>query len=302
MSETRDNRTTARCVIAWSKALFTPLALAFLAYFFWINQETLISIYSEGRLLNFSLVVVCWIALHCISPLFTRLALRALGTSVDYRTALRIHVSRLPAKYLPGGVWHSVARAADYRETGIVSAQVIRYLVLENLVIVSVALGIGSAFALQATSNRYAVVTIVAIMLVAWLLLLLLPRLSRLGLVPGGVSATSAYARSILVIAAYWCLAGMSFALFVMALPALHISVSPVIAGGIYLFSWGVGYLAIFAPQGLGVAEAVSGMLLGGQVDLGSLIVVLLGFRLLMAVADIATWLIYSLVFRKARP
>lgn len=301
MSATIDNESTSRGVVGWSKAVFTPLALVFLTYFFWINRDTLLSIYSEGRVAVFCLVVVFWIALHCISPLFTRLALRSLGVSIDYRTALRIHVSRLPAKYLPGGVWHSVARAADYRITGIDSAQIIRYLVLENLVIVLVALGIGSVFALQAATSRYVDFVIAAIMLTAWLLIFLLPHLSRLRFVPGNSLSTSAYFQSILVVAIYWCLAGVSFSLFVTALPGLHTLTGPLVTGGIFLFSWGIGYLAIFAPQGLGVAEAVSSLLLGGQMELSGMIIVLLGFRLLMAVADIASWLIYSLIFRKAQ-
>ena len=301
MSATIDNRTTANAVVSWSKAVFTPLALVFLTYFFWINRHALISIYSEGYLAGFAFVVLLWIALHSISPLFTRLALRSMGVSINYRTALRIHVSRLPAKYLPGGVWHSVARAADYRVTGLDSGQVIRYLVLENLVVVSVALGIGSAFALQAVTIPYAEIAIAAVMLVAWLLIFLLPRISRLRVVPGNPLSALAYFQSVLVIAVYWCLAGVSFSLFVSALPSLHTSTGPLVTGGIYLFSWGVGYLAVFAPQGLGVAEAVTGLLLGGQMELSGMIVILLGFRLLMAVADIVSWSIYSLVFRNLR-
>lgn len=301
MSAATEDRTTIRVVIERSKAVFTPLALAFLTYFFWINRHTLISIYSEGRVANFFLVILCWIGLHCVSPLFTRLALQSLGLSIDYRTALRIHVSRLPAKYLPGGVWHSVARAADYRITGMESAQVIRYLVLENLVIVAVALGIGSAFALQAAASLYVGFVIAVIMLAAWLLVFLLPRMSRLRVVSGSSLSALNYFQSVLVMVFYWCLAGVSFSLFVTALPGLHIATSAVIAGGIYVFSWGVGYLAVFAPQGLGVAEAVSGLLLGGKMELGGVIIALLGFRLLMALADIASWLLYSLFFRRAR-
>lgn len=296
-----DKRMTVKAFIAWSKAVFTPLALAFLGYFFWINRDTLLSIYSEGSLINFSLVVICWMVLHMISPMFTRLALESLGVSMDYKTALRIHISRLPAKYLPGGIWHSVARAADYRVAGMDSGTIVRYLILENVVIVAVALGIGSIFALRANSSSYVAFVMAAVMVMSWVLLLLLPRLSRLGAGPGQFSSGPAYLRSILVIAGYWCLAAVSFSLFIMAFPGLHVSVSPWITGGIYLFSWGVGYLAVFAPQGLGVAEVVSGLLLGSDIDLASMIIVLLGFRILMAVADIACWMIYSLVDRRTR-
>ena len=101
MSSATDNhRSAAAAAISWSKAIFTPLALIFLGYFFWASRDTLISIYSGGSLASYSIVVLCWLVLHCISPLFTSLALRSLGISLDYRTAMRIHISRLPAKSL----------------------------------------------------------------------------------------------------------------------------------------------------------------------------------------------------------
>jgi hypothetical protein len=290
-------RSVASAVISWSKAVFTPIALVFLGYFFWTNRDPLISIYGEGSLASFSFVILSWMILHCVNPLFTSLALQSLGVSMDYRTALRIHISRLPAKYLPGGIWHSVARAADYKVTGMDNKQIIRYLVVENLVIVAVALGIGSVFSLQAVDSKSAQLLIGIVMLGAWGLLLLMPYLSRTNLLAGASLSTIVYFKSVLAIVSYWCLAGLSFSVFVNAFPSLEISTGPLMSGGIYLFSWGVGYLAVFAPQGIGVAEAVSGLLLGGQLDLGSMIIILLGFRLLMAVADIGSWLLFSLFF-----
>jgi hypothetical protein len=296
-----DKQTIARRIVVWSKAVFTPLALAFIGYFFWINRDTLVSVYSEGSPGHFFLVVFCWVVLHFVSPLFTCLAMQSMGVTITYRLALEAHISRLPAKYLPGGIWHSVARAADYRGTGIASGRVLTYLVLENLVVVAITLGIGGAFAMLASSSRSADIVIGAAMLAAWLLIFLLPRLSRSNLLPGDALSGPAYFRGIFVVAAYWCLAGASFAVFVTAFPDLQISTSPLVTGGIYLFSWGVGYLAVFAPQGLGVSELVSGLLLGGEIELGGMIIILLGFRLLMAVADIATWSMYAMYSTRMR-
>ena len=296
-----DKQTVAQQIIAWSKAVFTPVALACIVYFFWTNRDVLLSIYSQGSPGNFSLVIVCWVALHFLSPLFTCLAMQSMGVAISYRLALKAHISRLPAKYLPGGVWHSVARAADYRVIGIGPRLIVGYLVLENTVLVATTLGIGGVFAILASSSRPADIVIGAIMVACWLFILLLPRLSRLNLMPGNTLSGAVYFRGVLVIAAYWCLAGASFAVFVLAFPDLQISTSPLVVGGVYLFSWGVGYLAVFAPQGLGVSELVSGLLLGSQIELGSMIIILLGFRLLMAVADIVTWFTYIMLSRRMR-
>jgi hypothetical protein len=49
------------------------------------------------------------------------------------------------------------------------------------------------------------------------------------------------------------------------------------------------------------VSELVSGLLLGGEIELGGMIIILLGFRLLMAVADIATWSMYAMYSTRMR-
>jgi hypothetical protein len=62
---------------------------------------------------------------------------------------------------------------------------------------------------------------------------------------------------------------------------------------GIYLFSWGVGFLAIFAPQGIGVFEFVASELMASPVGFMGLAALIAGFRIVVLVADIAVWLVY---------
>jgi hypothetical protein len=57
-----------------------------------------------------------------------------------------------------------------------------------------------------------------------------------------------------------------------------------------------MGYLALFAPQGIGVAEFVSGYLLAGK-DATRLLGFLVSFRLLVLAADLAAWAL-SLLMR----
>ena len=93
--------------------IFTPLALAALIVAAWHGRLTLAVLVADARLDFLAASLSIWLILHLVSPVFTLLTLNGLGQALRYRDVLCIHVVRLPAKYLPGGIWHSVARATD---------------------------------------------------------------------------------------------------------------------------------------------------------------------------------------------
>jgi glycosyltransferase 2 family protein len=98
------------------------------------------------------------------------------------------------------------------------------------------------------------------------------------------------YFLAALVLAFYWLLIGAAFVSFLTAFPELQVQASGVQAAGVYIFSWIIGYLALFAPQGIGVAEFVSGTLLSGSGAAGTILAFLVGFRLVVLVADLLSW------------
>ena len=57
-----------------------------------------------------------------------------------------------------------------------------------------------------------------------------------------------------------------------------------------YLFSWSIGYLAFFAPQGIGVFEVTLANMLDTSLTVGSLAVIIAGFRIIIFLADITLW------------
>src|SRR6185503_4564017 len=83
-----------------------------------------------------------WISMHFLSPL---VAVIILGQSrrLHYRDAFVIHASRLPSKYLPGGIWHTVARVADFRGIGYSPSLLAEFVLFENAVAAAIALFLG---------------------------------------------------------------------------------------------------------------------------------------------------------------
>lgn len=93
-----------------------------------------------------------------------------------------------------------------------------------------------------------------------------------------------------------WLIAGAAFALYLSGFPALELSTSLFEAAGVYIFAWGVGFIALFAPQGIGVAEFTSAQLLSASYSVGTLAVLLAGFRAVILCADLLTWIFSVLV------
>jgi hypothetical protein len=114
---------------------------------------------------------------------------------------------------------------------------------------------------------------------------------------PDALSARS-YLSSLFVTAAFWIGATVAFLTYLHAFPAATGHYSNVEMGGIYLFSWGVGFVAVFAPQGIGVFELVASELMRGPIGLMGLAALIAGFRVVVGVADLAVWSLYQLVSR----
>lgn len=284
--------------LRWSKRLFTPLALCFLALFAWNARELLVEQFRQAELGYFALGVLLWAALNFIAPLFTLVLFRGLGQSMAYGDALRIHTARLPAKYLPGGIWHTVARAADYHGAGLSPRHISSCLVLENLIALCVALMVGGGIVgmhLDRASGWWLLawgavgVGVVVVGLLPWLV-------GRLLLAEGERVAWSAVGWSLLFIVLFWGVAALAFVSYTSAFVGLFAETSPLAVAGVYLFSWAVGYVALFAPQGIGVSEVVAASLLGGGMAIGGIAAALAGFRVVVLIADLTSWMVVRLL------
>ncbi len=74
--------------------------------------------------------------------------------------------------------------------------------------------------------------------------------------------------------------------IYLSAFPGLALQAAPLETAGAYLFSWGLGFISIFAPQGIGVFEVVAADLMRGAGTLMSVAALLAGFRLVILAAD----------------
>jgi uncharacterized membrane protein YbhN (UPF0104 family) len=253
-----------------------------------------------------------FIAQELSYALIWRGILRRLGSHLDLVASERIYLSAEFVRYIPGNVWHVLARVLGAERRGVPKAIGLASMVVE------LATKITSAALVFAISLLFwpdvsgitrviprDVIVGIGIVGVPLLLLGLHPRLLQAGLNRGlrlirrePVTLTLRY-RDILIITGYWALswvvAGIGFYLLVRSLTATQFTIAAVaLAIGINAMAWDVGFLSFVTPSGLGIREvAIAGLLVacglvaGADVSLGVAIVVAFMARLLTTAAEL---------------
>ena len=126
-----------------TRTLFTPVAIVSLVYFGWQSREQIGAMLVGAHVGFLVLAVIAWSAVTVAAPSLAWLVFRSLGNDMSYAEAARIHISNLPARYVPGGIWHTVGRAAGFRRAGVGSGHIAVFVFLENVLAAGVAFVIG---------------------------------------------------------------------------------------------------------------------------------------------------------------
>jgi hypothetical protein len=275
-------------ILRVAKRIFLPVALAFLAYFAWESRDLLVDLVRSASSLTLAVAVFVWMLMHALSPLFSTLIFRARNAPLPYKTAAKIHIANLPARYVPGGIWHTVGRIASFREMHINQRDISIFVFLENVLAICVAFVIGgSLLAVNRGLDGWG--QIAALSAVGGALFLFAsPFILSLRIIQGDDRFPTRYfVRVTIITAISWCVAATSFVIYLSAFPLLALQAAPLETAGAYLFSWGVGFISIFAPQGIGVFEVVAADLMRGTDTFMSVAALLAGFRLVILVADL---------------
>jgi hypothetical protein len=206
-----------------------------------------------------------------------RATLRVWSESLPFGTAARIWFVSNLGKYVPGKVWQIAAMGAMAQKAGVSAAAAVGSSLIVNLVsivagfaviAVTAAGKVGTAVGVGASSDggRSAELAVIAIAIAGGAALLLAPvAVPRLATLAGRVTGRSipiprVPPQAIWVAAASttasWLLYGIAFALFAHGVsPRATGNASSYIA--VYTGSYLAGYLALFAPGGVGVREAI---------------------------------------------
>ncbi|TDD71023.1 UPF0104 family protein [Jiangella aurantiaca] len=226
-----------------------------------------------------------------------RAVLTDLGSAVPLGPAARMFLLSQLGKYLPGGVWNLVAAAEIGADLRIPRRRSVTVMAVALLVSIVTGLLVAAVAVLSGPSDVRSTYGAALLALPLLVVLLLPPVLNRLlgfllrrlrrpplehPLSAAGVARASAWA----LLA--WLLAGLHLLLLVTALGAEATFATAALATGAYALAWTVGFLVVVVPAGVGVREAVLGLVLADQVSGGAAVLAVLASRVLMTVADLA--------------
>ena len=277
------------------KSLFSVLAISFVLIVVWKTWDAIVDTVARADFVWLIYSVLMWMAVHLIIPVYTQKIFQSLSVSIDYLHAFRIHAKRLPARYIPGGIWHSVARVEGYHGQGIGKRYIALYLLIENLTAAGGSLFLGGSIILMSMPQIPTLlnellpwITMAALILMVGMLLIINSRL-----LPAGESLImTQYLLGIILLCLFWLFAGLAFFCFVRSLLGMDFILNVLQTIGVYLFSWGMGFVTLVVPQGIGVSEFVASQLIPNEKDILVMISLLIGFRVVCLVGDILIWIL----------
>ncbi len=224
--------------------------------------------------------------------------LARLGAHLNLRTSLRIYLASEFVRYIPGNVWHVLARILWVGKYGVSRPIAFASMTVElttKLAAGAIIFGCSLLFwgSLGTVSTLLVGKTLVIALGVALLIslfVILHPRILG-GLLNIGlrllkkepISLTLRYSDILLVTVAWcvsWIVAGTAFYILTLALwPTLPIAALPICIG-IYAIAWDIGFVSFITPSGLGFREVTIGGLFALSLSmlpltLGSIIAVL---------------------------
>jgi len=246
--------------------------------------------------LMYALLIVAW-----------RTMLAGWGQRLDAWTAARIWTVSSLGKYLPGKVWAVAGMALMAKRAGIApwaatgSAVVLQVLAIGTGAAVA---GLTGRAAIEAAHRGSgAVLELLVAGAVAGVALLLWPpflrRLLRFAAPESearGTPAATGIVVGIVANAVAWIGYGVSLWLLSRGLlPGVNLGLGPAVA--VFTASYLAGFLALFAPGGLGVREGLFILMLQGPLGIGPATALALASRLLLTITELGAavpFLMYS--------
>lgn len=245
-------------IVKW---LWLVLVLAAAGYYFYRNRDQVINLIDQLSAWRIILSIVLLICGKLFIVLLVQYSVNTEGWYPKYIEILGVYGLSSLGKYIPGGVWHFVGRFGVYKINGLSAKSSTRAMILENIWLLSsaVATGVIGVFLtrfdliaelLNLPDRQWLAIVFTALTIGLWLLILAFVHKTMRRHTKNDIPSVFIAAGTGLLL---WAFIGSSFFVMFKEFP---LSAAPLFIGG-YAVSWAVGYVAVFAPGGLGIREAV---------------------------------------------
>jgi len=265
-------------------ALVAVCAISFLLYRY---RHTAAGLARTADISFIAAAVMVLVTLHAVVAIAFNCLHRALHVHRRLTEAMASYFARLPARYLPGGIWHTVSRYIDIHAQHGVDKRTFGILFFAETGVVAITgLLLGGTAGLLYIPASGAVAHVAQIMLVAALALTFVLLVAAMRARVRPILAQSAIA--IVILAVNWIGLGIAFALYAHALRTSAFATCGVgVLAATYDMAASLGYVTIFAPQGWGVTELSFGTLQTCGAELPETVSMMAGFRIVVLIADV---------------
>jgi glycosyltransferase 2 family protein len=215
----------------------------------WYLTQNFADVFVELQKISVPRVLVSGLLLltgRLLIILLVQESLAAVGHEKPYRDVFQIVALSELGKYLPGGIWHFVGRAAYYRQDGLTIKEATRAMFLEIIwLVVSSALG-GCILLLRYKASPSSLLLIAGFIMLWLVVIAFTLRQSKAKLKPSRVFYL------FLLQIGVWLSLGLSYWVLLPHPPNADITLTL----SAFAISWLIGFLTILAPGGIGTREA----------------------------------------------
>ena len=230
----------------------------------------------------------------------TRLSLKKADCEVSYKEALSINSVTQLGKYLPGGIWHFAGKFSVYKLKGLSVKDATKVMVIETFWLFSSAALIGIASLLiignQIPCEEIGVLCnpdrmkfYIIPVLIVWIVV---SYLFEKIIFKDRIFDTNDFIFSLIEQIITWLLLGISF--WLVFPPGSGFAIGII---GAFSISWLVGYVAVFAPGGIGIRELMLALLLGSYLSQSEVSIFATIHRLIWVVAELLLGGLSMLIF-----
>ncbi|MEP7044252.1 MAG: hypothetical protein ABI843_14405 [Dokdonella sp.] len=226
---------------------------------------------------------------------------RAMGIEANWPTSIDSYLRRLPARYVPGGLWHSLARYLDLHDsTQIGGRALLRVFAFESGVV-----GVSGLFVALLAACIFGPDNAAFAFLrwpLAWAAIALALGLGGFARWTGQRLDARQLVFALVLHTVNWIWLTFAFAVYARGLGGGELDTCAVGDVAVsYLLATVTGFLSFFAPQGWGVAETVFATLHPCSAAAAVAVAALTGFRVICLVADAALFALW-MVLRRLNP
>ena len=261
-------------------------------YYFAINYAIAVNYVQTIDVQKLVISFVFILLMRTLHPHLVQQSLALADWNLDFKQVFSIvSISQL-GKYIPGGIWQFVARFSAYRENQLSYKDIGKSFIIENVWLVLGSLFVGlffvflgqPAFLLEPSgaSFRSNILLIVATLcLLLWALTVFATEygLRSANRKPSSLAASKQFISQTCM----WIFLGISFACLFQEIGSLN---NFLMITGVFILSFLAGYVAIFAPGGIGVREYFAVLLLSFLFSGSEIGIIAIVHRLLYTLAE----------------